>query len=290
MGREQPRNAPGRNLGEVEEPREVAERRSDFERDAAERILSRAIELTDDAAGHDRSPGLSEQALIEAAEELGVEPAAVRRAASEERLGLLDEPSRRVDALVGPGVVVVTRLVDDPAAAVVERADRWVRRSGGLSRRRLSADALVADYARRPGVVTTARRSIASLRAGEDLGRVRRLRVLAHPVDDRRCILALAADLELERTATIAAGSTIAGVGSAVSLVEALTAVPWWWIGVPVSLAGGVGVLRVRARTVGEVELALDGVVARVAQGDVPAGVISDVRARLLGGITRPQQ
>ena len=106
----------------------------------------------------------------------------------------------------------------------------------------------------------------------------------------RRCVLALAADLELERTATIAAGSTIAGVGSTVSLVEALTAAPWWWVGVPVSLAGGVGVLRVRARTVGEVQLALDGVVGRVAAGDVPSGVISDVRARLLGGITRPQQ
>lgn len=262
--------------------------REDFGHESAERILARAIELTE-ADGGERSRGLSEQALIEAADELGVDAAAVRRAASEERLGLLDAPARRADVLVGPGVVIVTRLVDDAAPAVVERTDRWLRRVGGLRRKRLSVDALVADYTRQSGVVASARRAVASLRAGEDLGRVRRLRVLAEPVDDGRCILALGADLQLERTATVAAGSTIAGVGSTVSLVEALGTTPWWWAGIPVSIAGGIGVLRVRASTVGEVELALAGVLERVATGDVPAGMISDVRARLLGGITRPQ-
>ena len=41
--------------------------------------------------------GISEQALVEAAEELGVDVAAVRRAAAEERLGVLLEARRRTD-------------------------------------------------------------------------------------------------------------------------------------------------------------------------------------------------
>lgn len=261
-----------------------------FDREAAERILRRAIELADPGPGTSAASAVSEQALVEAAEELGVDPAVVRRASSEERLGLLEEGSGRGDALVGPAAVTVARLVDGPAVATLERADRWIRRSGGLRRRRLSADALVADYARRSDVAASLQRALRTVTGREDLGRIRRLRALAHPVGDDRCVLALGADLGAERTATIAAGSSIAGVGSTVSLVEAVTSTPWLWAGVPLSLAAGVGVMRVRARTVPEVELVLEGVLERVAGGDVPAGVISEVRSRLLGGLTRQEQ
>lgn len=256
-----------------------------FDRAAAERILARAIALSDDVAGLDDSSAVSEAALLEAAEELGVDPSVLRRAATEERIGLLEGSEGWADRVVGPGVVMATRLLDEPAPAVMERVDTWLRRQGSVRRRRLSSDGLSADYVRRSDAAAGIQRSLRSLTGREDLGRVRRLRVLVHPVDEQRCILAFGADLQMERTAALAGGSTVAGVGSTVSVLEALGTSGWIWLGVPASAALGLGVMRIRAMTVSDVEVALSGVLDRVEAGEAPAGVIEDVRRRLLGGI-----
>lgn len=261
----------------------------DFDRDAAERILRRAIELGDDDASAHRD-GVSERALVEAAEELGVDAAVVRLAASEERMGLLRNDQQRGDRLVGPGVVLVTRTIDAPAEELMERVDVWLRRHGALRRARKGVDPLVAEYTRRSDAAAGIQRTIRSFSGQEDLGELRRLRVLIHPVDERRSILALGADLQLERQLALYGGSGVAGVGSTVSVVEAFAMSPWWWAGVPASVATGFGIMRWRAAQVPDVEVALTGVADRVAAGDLPTGVIEDVRDRLLGGLMRPRK
>ncbi|MSV85329.1 MAG: hypothetical protein F2864_07430, partial [Actinobacteria bacterium] len=60
-----------------------------FDRTAAERVMHRAVHLAADQELEESVDGISEQALIEAAAELGVDISVVQQAAVEERLGLL---------------------------------------------------------------------------------------------------------------------------------------------------------------------------------------------------------
>ena len=257
--------------------------RRPFDRDAAERVLRRAIELAERDHLRDDLDGVSEQALVEAADELGVDVGAVRRAAAEERLGVLDHEHRLVDRIAGPATVSATRFVDGAADQVMGLVDAWLRRTGGLKRRRLDAHGLTADYVRRSDAVAGMQRTLRSVTGREDLGRVRRVRVVVQPVDATRCVVALVADLEVERTVAIVGGSSVAGVGSAVSVVQAVTTWPLWWAGVPASLAAGVGLLRLRVRSVPDTEVSLQGVLDRVSVAEEPVGVLGDVRERLLG-------
>lgn len=262
---------------------------TDFDREAAARVLRRAVELAERDAGPRRPDGVSEQALVEAAEELGVDPTAVRRAAAEERLGVLHGAvASRVDRVAGPASVSVTRVVALPAAEAMDVVDQWLRRNGTLRRRRLDEPALVAEYARRSDLLAGLQRSVRSVRGQEHLGRVRRLRVVVEPSGPERAVVAMVADLELERTAALTGGGSIAGVGSSWALVEAIGSSAWWWAGVPASLAAGLGVVRWRARSVPDVEVALQGVLDRVAADDLGGGVIADVRERLRAGWPRP--
>lgn len=258
-----------------------------FDRDGAERVLRRAIELATREQAPQVADVVSEQALVEAAEELGVEVSAVRRAAAEERLGVLEGDPTLVDRVAGPASVGATRLVDGAAPAVLEQVDVWLRRSGTLRRRRLDPTRHLADYARRSDAVAGLQRTARSVAGRERLSRVRRLQVVVQPADDGRCVVALIADLEVERTVAVVGGSSVAGVGSSVSVIEATTATPWWWLGVPASLALGLGLLRARARAVPDVETELQGVLDRVVAGELPTGVLGEARARLMGGLGR---
>jgi hypothetical protein len=219
-----------------------------------------------------------------------VDTGAVRRAAAEERLGVLSSDERWLDRLAGPGVVSATRVVEHPASEVMELADHWLRRSGALRRRRLDPQSLVAEYRRRSDPLAGLQRTAQAMQGREQLGRIRRLRVVVQPIDAGRSVVALVADLEAERNAALAGGGSVAGVGSTVAVVEALTATPWLWVGVPASMAAGVGVLRWRAHGVPDVEAALQGVLDRVVALDVSPGVLADVRGRLLAGLSRPRR
>jgi hypothetical protein len=129
-----------------------------------------------------------------------------------------------------------------------------------------------------------------SVTGHEQLGRVGQLRVTAHPMDDDRSLVVLAADLGVERTAVLAGGSSVALVGSTASVAEMFLWTGWTWIGVPVSAALGLGIFRARAHALPDVELSLEGALDRIAAGDLPVGVLDDVRARLrtgMGGTVR---
>ena len=260
----------------------------EFDHDAAERVLRRAIHLSerDDADLHS---GLSERALIEAAEELGIDSSIVRTAVAEERGGALVGQGGRMDRLVGPAVVSATRVLDLPSDRAMDAVDRWLRRVGSLRRQR-RADAgdtatgdggSVAVYTRRSDAAAGVQRTLRSVTGHEQLGRVGQLRVSTFPVDDARSLVVLAADLGTERTATLAGGASVTAAGSTVSIAGMLLGTGWTWIGVPVSAALGVGVLRTRAHGLPSVELSLDGVLDRIAAGDQPGGVLDDVRSRL---------
>ncbi len=260
-----------------------------FDTDAAERVLRRAIELAEPREHAWSDGGMAEQALVEAAEELGIDPSSVRLAAAEERLGLLREGSGgALDRLAGPSEVTASALVATPAADTLADADRWLRRHASLRRRKHDTNTLVATYTRRDDFAAGVQRSIRSVLGREQLARVRHLRVAVTPVDDQQSAIALVGDLSTNRNATVAAGSSIAGAGSVLSVAGALSETGILWLGVPASIAAGLGVLRWRAAGLDDVRSELDGVLRRVVADDVEPGVITEVRDRLRSQWSRP--
>jgi hypothetical protein len=255
-----------------------------FDREAAERVLHRAVQLSDHAQDDHGALAISERALVEAADELGVASGSVLQAISEERLGLLDSPRRRADRLVGPATVTSVRIAEGTPDELLDALDAWLRHAGALRRQRRGGNE--ASYRRRSDAVAGVQRTLRSLTGEEDLRRVDRLSVRVRQVDPGRCLVALEADLRVERAVALAGGSGVAGLGSAASSLFALGGTEWLWLGVPASAAAGVGILAARAAGVPDVQVALDGVLDRVVAKDVPGGMFSDVRRRLVDSTT----
>lgn len=258
--------------------------RPEFDRDAAERVLRRAVRLAEHDDHGVEQGGVSEQALIEAAEELGVDVEVVRRAAVEERLGLLVDGRRRGDQLVGVGRIRVHRDVPGTPEQAIELVDAWLKRIGSFRRQR--GDAGSAQYARRGDPTAWAQRGARAVRGSQDLRRVRRLQVVATPMGRDRSLVVLDADLELERQLAVASGAGVAGAGSTVAVVEALVWTPWFWLAVPASVAAGTGVLVARAHGVPDVEASLEGLLDRVDAGERPTSVLGDVTGKVLRHVT----
>lgn len=250
-----------------------------FDRAAAERILQRAIEL-EDVRDDEPFRGLSEATLREAADELGIPATAVQQAAAEERLGVLAGAARRLDRIVGPGAVTAVRVVDGRRGDVLAHADEWLRRAA-FRRRRYSPS--FAEYSRRGDPVAVAQRAVRSVGGHEGLKTVRNLRVTAEPIGVDSTVLAFVVDLEGQRTATLAGGSTLAGGGSTAAVLgQVAVGTHWLWLGIPGSAAAGYGILRARARGLGSVETELQGALDRIAAADLPPNAFAGVRDRVV--------
>lgn len=260
-----------------------------LDRDAADRVLRRAIELGEQAESGHEVDGLDEQALVQAAEELGMDPTSVHLAVAEERLGILrDRQAGRLDRLAGPAVVTASALVERHPEEMLDTADRWLRRHGALRRAQRDDSAWVTTYSRRTDVLAGVQRSVRSFMGREHLGRIRRLQVGVAPVGENRCTIALIVDVSIDRHATVAAGSSIAAVGSAASAALALTEAAPLLLGVPLSVGAGLAVLRWRAMTMPDLERTLDGVLARIIADESEPTLIAEVRERIRSQRPRP--
>ena len=274
-----------------------------FDRTAAERVMHRAVELAADQDPELSPDGISEQALIEAAAELGVDISVVQQAAVEERLGLLLQKTQRGDSLVGPAVVTVSRIVPGRPEEVLDSVDSWLRRTGSL--RRLRSDALSAKYSQRTDLAASAERTARSLMGTEELGRLQHLSVSTtaaaqlDPAGDPSTLVALSTDLSGERSLTVAAAAGTAILGSALALCGAVAAVAnaingsgadiaagvglalLSLVGIPVACALGFGILRLRGRGISDTEDSLNGILDQVATGSLPGSKFSHLADRL---------
>jgi hypothetical protein len=248
-----------------------------LDRDAAERVLRRAVELDDLPAEHGRD--ISERALIEAAQELGIDAAEVQRAIAEERLGLLAGDARPGDVLLGPDRYAAARIVDGDRTGALDLVDLWLRRGGTL--RRVRRQDGWAEYTRRRDPVAAVQRAALTVNGQERLAHVRRLRVLAADAGAGRTLVGLVVDVSASRAAAAAGGVTVAATGIVTAGATALTWVPWAWLGVPVAAAGGVGVMAARKGYVADVDDELEAVLDLVASGSAPASTLDGLASRL---------
>ena len=247
-----------------------------LDRDAAERVLRRAVRL-DEVSGADAAHRVSVRALLDAADELGIDRAEVRRAVVEEELGLLEEHPRRSDALLGPERFVVARVLDGDVDDVSERIDLWMRRGRVLRRSRspLGADGEPGwvEYSRRNDPMAGAQRAWHAAQGSERLAHVRRVRV----------VVGLLVDATRSRHNAAAAGAATAVTGTAASAVAAAATSPFWLaVGAVASASAGLGVMWSRKAWTDGVDDELESLLDAVESGQRPPSVIDGVTTRLV--------
>jgi hypothetical protein len=259
-------------------PQHDPNRSERIDRDAAERVIRRAVSLSESATDDD---ALSVAALLAAADDLGMDRAEVERALAEERVGLLADGPRVGDRWLGPDRVVVARVVEGSPDEALERLDAWMRLGRVLRRVRRESDRAV--YARRSDPAAIAQRTVRTVRGGERLARVRRLVASVVAVGDGRCLVVLSVDTSASRLTAAAGATTVAATGVVTAGVAAVEWVPWAWVGVPVALAGGAGVAAARRAYLADVDEDLEAVLDDLAAGRRPVRLADSVAARFVG-------
>ena len=254
-----------------------------IDRDAAERVLRRAVELDDSPP--DPGVQLSVEALVEAAADLGMDPSFVQRAVAEEQAGLLDAQVSALDRLAGPLAVSASRVVATPLTETVSLVDDWLLRAWAFRRvRGAEADSL---YRRRTDPAAAFQRAARSVTGKQNADKVRQLRVIAHAVDPERTLVAIVADLQTSRTVAEVGGASVGGTGAVASAVTALANTPWLWLGVPASAALGAGLMATRKAWTRGIDDELEGLLDQVEAGRRSPAVLEGLTGRLFGDLGR---
>lgn len=253
-----------------------------LDRDSAERVLRRAVELDDVG---DPEARLSVEALLEAASDLGMDPSSVQRAVAEEQAGLLEVRTSALDRLTGPAVVSSARLVEVPATEAMEVLDQWLRRAWAF--RRVRGTDGEAVYRRRTDPVAGIQRAARSLTGKENADKLRSVRVSTRSVGPARTLVAVVVDLSASRTTAEVGGASVGGAGALASAVTALANTPWLWLGVPASALAGAGVMATRRAWTRGVDEVVEGLLDRLEAGELPDALLGEVAGRLLDGLGR---
>jgi hypothetical protein len=256
-----------------------------LDREAVGRVLRRAGELTDDPRDGLWDPGgVSERALIDAAVEVGIPEAAVRRALAEERLD--PRPRRRVgDRLVGARVHTVDAEVAGSPSHVLASIDAWFVDGHHLRRDRLHDRWGV--WTKRRGIVGRVVRLMRTATGEGRLSRVRRVGVSTAQTGTGTTVVRLAVDQSAARH-TAAAGAIVATLAGVVSAVLAFFTSPVLLVVIPMATAAGVGAAgRARSQS-GQIAGEIDRVLDAVDHGVAPVRLRMDIVQRMAGRSFRP--
>jgi hypothetical protein len=213
-------------------------------------VLRRAAELEAATAGIDAGLTFDATAVLEAAEEVGLSPNAVRHALAELQSGVLpagpSEVRPRAEAgrlAEGPSAVVESRVVATPDSQVLATADEFFRRRSFVARRRQENWAL---YRARGGLQRHLRRVADGFTGSSRLIDVELVTVEISPIDDDRSLVRVAATLAPDRrgAAHLAGGY---GVGALSGLIPLTAGEPaLLLIGAPVGTLAVLGGYRLR--------------------------------------------
>ncbi len=256
-----------------------------LDHDTVGRVLRRASDLAD--GGSDALPppgGVSEQALVEAAAEVGIPLVAVRRALAIERLDPLPR-QRAGDRIVGAAVVAVDAEVVGTATEVLARLDSWFVDGHHLHRHRLRGGH--GQWTKRRGLVGRTVRTVRGAIGEGQLGRMSRVDVSTGDTGIGTTVVRVEVDRSRDRRMATATGTAVAAMATAGTVALAAATAPMLLVAAPLGLAAGVRVAasgRKKATAIaGEVDRVLDAVEERVS----PTRLRTDVARRMVGRTRR---
>ena len=155
--------------------------------ETAREVIRRAVEL--DAGSLDDPSGIDRGALAAAADEVGISPAAVRRALAEHDAGALVRPADR--NILGPSRALAVRVVPLSPAVATSRIERFLK-AQLLQVHDRRGDEVV--WARRQDLTAKVRRKV-DLRKRLQLSGVDAVAVSVADADDDHSLVRLEADL-----------------------------------------------------------------------------------------------
>jgi hypothetical protein len=247
--------------------------------DMAQRVLRRATELSADApvadAGDWSASGVSERVLLEAAAEVGIEPAAVQKALALEKLGTT-APARLGDRLLGPAAVAADAETVWSPEDTLRLIDSWLVQAHHLRRERTRLDG--GEWRRRTDVAARVQRGLRGLNGEGRLGDSESVTATALPVGTSRSLARVTIDRSANRAGYATAGGTVTAIGVAGSVVLAVVATPALVALAPVAAVGGVLVARSGRRGAQRAEREAQRMLDAVQRGEWPRSVSEDVR------------
>ena len=219
--------------GPGDDSSELADRLDSLNMDSVERVLRRAIELQfDDDLGPDT---LSPDNIERIAQEIGINPAHVRRALFEEATASEQVEMTPLDRFLAPVRMKERTMVEGNLTEVTNTIDTWLEKHEGLQKRRMHGHGIVWEKDASP---------VASIRMGFGVGKgTGALRSIGsvthhlHSVEESKHLVTLEADTTI--IGKTAKGLLAAGVGLAAVLAIVLATLGAGWG----ALGGAAGAL-----------------------------------------------
>ena len=245
---------------------------SRIDRAALERVLARAAELQAKSGdGGETFDEFTEEQLLELGREVGLSPQHLRQAMAEERTrsALPTDERGLAVTLFGPGHARATRTVNGTQRETLAIIDSWMQRQELLQVKRHFADRIVWEP--RGDLFGNLKRVLNVGGRGYPLTRAREVAATVIPVDEKRVLVSLDADLSARRgrLAGELAGATVVGAGATGVLVimgiaGAVAAAP----AVIAPAAAYYGFRGMQIRLLNRAQLSLEQLLDRLERGE----------------------
>ena len=260
--------------------------RPGLDRRAVERVLARAAELQGIDGTDVETDLIDEARLIDIGKEAGLSETSVRQALAEERtrVGPVEETGAWHQRVGGPAIVSASRTIPGTPDDILRVLDSWMQRDECLQVQRRFSDRIVWEA--RTDWVGAVKRGLRIGGRSYHLSRARQVAATVVPVDDRRAVVRLDADMTNNRTtlvrlASVSGGSGVLAGGGvlAIGAVAHVAALALVTAAAPVAI-GGAGaylILRKHRDFAQRMLLALEQVLDRLEYGDHRRPAILDV-------------
>src|SRR6202049_2618406 len=277
-------------------PAPVPGRQTLLDRQAREHGLARASELQVPSALPDSGDLISETQLLDIGNEVGLNPSTINQALAEERTRInVPEERGLVAQISGAGFATATRTVPGTPRDVLATIDAWMLRDECLQVQRRFADRITWEPQR--GLFGKLRRTVNVSGRGFYLMDASQVSATVMPVDAKRVVVRLDADIHASRTRRVGIGGFLGTMGAAASGIVGLGLIV---AHIPLFIAAGFAVLpfaggslaayrvaRSHRAVLSSVQLALEQILDRLEHGEFERpgllGVISS-RTRLPRG------
>jgi hypothetical protein len=233
-----------------------------------EAVIRRALEMQ--AANAARTEdGVSEIDVVRIGQELGLEPALVRRALAEVRTRAPEEQGSLV-RIVGGGDVRVARVLKRPAVSVGLLVERYLRESELMVAQRRFPDRTryVRDASLTAGLTRFAR---GFSRSHEPLD-LQQLDVAVSAIDADSCLLEISVDLATMRAGLVGGmlgGSGVAAAAWATVVWATAIVDPLMWIGIPVLAGSWFGMRAIYGTMQKSIQEKLESLLDRVEHNEL---------------------
>lgn len=261
-----------------------------IDREAIERIIHRASELQ--TGERDLSDGLAPEEVVSLGKEVGIPERYLQQAMLEERVRL--EPistSGLLDRTIGPGIVAAQRVVRGEASEVERRLLRWMGEHELVTIQRQTPERITWEPL--GGMSAAIRRSSAAFGGNKTfmLSKANLVTAAVSPLESGFTHVALTAELRAARGSLAGGTVAVSALGAAsVAVLAVLSPLAWVpFIGVPLALGAGYGIIKQYGGIVERTRIGLERALDNLERADprpndqLPSGGV----AGLLGNVIR---